>query len=199
MLYALCFFPLQVPLAVPIGLLVGLLTIIPFLGTFVGAGITFMFILLDWQSWGQVAGVGAVFVGLHLLEAAVLTPKIVGKKVGLGESGALFAVLAGGQLLGFAGVLLAVPLAASIAVLIRRVMRFYEDSEFFGASDQDHSVKREEHVVLGELTRDKPAAHAIIPGPVDSPVEPADASKPAEGATDEPEPSDASPADEGES
>ena len=165
--YAICFYSLQVPLAIPIGFIVGLLTIIPFLGTFVGAGITFVFILLDWQSWGQIAGVGAVFIGLHLLEAAVLTPKIVGKKVGLGESGALFAVLAGGQLLGFAGVLLAVPLAASIAVLIRRVMRFYEDSEFFGADDHDHSVKRQEHEVLDELARTRPAAHAIIPGPVD--------------------------------
>ena len=163
-LYAACFYPLDVPLAIPIGLLVGTLTVIPFLGTFVGAGITFALILVNWQGVGQIAGVGAVFVGLHLLEAAVLTPKIVGKKVGLGESGALFAVLAGGQLLGLAGVLLAVPMAASIAVLIRRMMRYYETSEFFGADDHDHSVKPSESEVVAELVKAKPAAHAILPG-----------------------------------
>lgn len=183
-LYATCFYPLGVPLAIPIGLLVGLLTIIPFLGTFVGAGITILFILLDWQSFGQLAGVTAVFVGLHLLEAAVLTPKIVGKKVGLGESGALFAVLAGGQLLGLAGVLLAVPLAASIAVLIRRLIRYYEGSEFFGADDHDHSIKRSEHEVIAELSRAQKAAHAIIPGAPDGARKNASLADPDAEATD---------------
>jgi predicted PurR-regulated permease PerM len=70
----------------------------------------------------------------------VLTPRIVGKRVGLGETGALFAVLAGGKLLGFTGVLLAVPIAASVAVLIRRLAHYYERSEFFGAGDPDSSA-----------------------------------------------------------
>ncbi|WP_428262209.1 AI-2E family transporter [Haliangium sp.] len=139
-LYATCFYLLDVRLAISVGLLVGLLTIIPFLGTVVGAIITVTLVLLDWQGPGQLLGVGAVFVVLHLFEAAVLTPRIVGKRVGLGETGALFAVVAGGQLLGFTGVLLAVPLAASVAVLLRRLIRYYEDSQFFGANDTDDSV-----------------------------------------------------------
>ena len=137
MLYAGSLFGLDVPLAIPLGFIVGLLTIIPFLGTFVGAGLTAILILLNWQGPGLAIGVTVTFVVLHLLEAAVLTPKIVGKRVGLGESGALFAVLAGGQLLGFAGVLLAVPLAASVAVLIRRLVRYYEESEFYGADNKN--------------------------------------------------------------
>ena len=72
---------------------------------------------------------------LHLLEAAVLTPKIVGHKVGLSESAALFAVVAGGKLLGFVGILLAVPIAATIAVLLRHAVRYYEKSGFFGVED----------------------------------------------------------------
>jgi len=139
-LYAGWFYFADVPLAIPVGILVGALTIIPFLGTFVGAGITTMLILLNWQGPEQAIIVVVAFVVLHLIEAAVLTPKLVGKRVGLGESGALFAVLAGGQLLGLAGVLLAVPLAASVAVLIRRFLRLYEESEFFGAADHDQSV-----------------------------------------------------------
>jgi predicted PurR-regulated permease PerM len=140
LLYAACFYVLDVNLAISVGLLVGLLTIIPFLGTVVGAVITVTLVLLDWQGVSQLLGVASVFVVLHVLEAAVLTPRIVGKRVGLGETGALFAVLAGGQLLGFAGVLLAVPIAASVAVLIRRLVGYYEKSEFFGASDPDSST-----------------------------------------------------------
>jgi predicted PurR-regulated permease PerM len=131
-LYALVFWIIGVPLAIPIGLLVGALTIIPFVGTFVGAGITAVVLLLDWQGGGMLGAVGATFVVLHLLEAAVLTPKIVGHKVGLSESAALFAVVAGGKLLGFVGILLAVPLAATIAVLLRHAVRYYETTDFFG-------------------------------------------------------------------
>lgn len=166
-LYAAAFYVLDVPLGISIGVLVGLLTIIPFLGTFVGAGITAALILLDWQGPTQLAWVGVIFVALHLLEAAVLTPKIVGKKVGLSEAGALFAVVAGGQLLGLTGVLLAVPLAASVAVLVRRVLRMYEQSTFYGARDQDRSVKPAEGEQLAEIVRSRPAAGIIVPTAVE--------------------------------
>lgn len=132
LLYALAFWIIGVPLGVPIGFLVGALTIIPFVGTFVGAAITVLVLLLDWQGTGTLGAVGGVFLAFHLLEAAVLTPKIVGHKVGLSESAALFAVVAGGKLLGFVGILLAVPIAATVAVLLRHAVRFYEHSEFFG-------------------------------------------------------------------
>jgi predicted PurR-regulated permease PerM len=130
-LYAIAFKVIGVHLAIPMGALIGFLTIIPFLGTIVGAIITACLVLLDWQGPGQIIALGGVFLVLHMLEAAVLTPKIVGHRVGLSEVGALFAVLAGGKLLGFTGVLLAVPMAAAIAVLVRRVFRYYEESEFF--------------------------------------------------------------------
>jgi hypothetical protein len=85
-----------------------------------------------------LGGVAIVILCLHLLEAGVLTPKIVGHRVGLSESGALFAVLAGGKLLGFVGVVLAVPIAATCAVLVRYGIRYYEHTAFFGhESDAD--------------------------------------------------------------
>ena len=130
-LYATAFKIIGLHLGITVGVVVGLLTVIPFLGTFVGAGLALLMVVLDWQGAGQLAAVAAIFVVLHLLEAAVLTPRLVGKRVGLGEVGALFAVLAGGQLLGFAGVLLAVPLAAAVAVLVRRGIRYYEATPFF--------------------------------------------------------------------
>lgn len=130
-LYAVAFSIIGLHLGLLVGVAVGLLTIIPFLGTVVGAGLAGLMLALDWQGPGQLVAVALVFVALHLLEAAVLTPRLVGKKVGLGEVGALLAVLAGGELLGFTGVLLAVPIAAAVAVLVRRAHRAYEQSGFF--------------------------------------------------------------------
>jgi predicted PurR-regulated permease PerM len=66
----------------------------------------------------------------------VLVPNLVGKKVGLGEAGALFAAIAGAELLGFTGMLLAIPLAAGVAVLVRRAVRYYRSSEFFTYGSQ---------------------------------------------------------------
>lgn len=134
-LYAVAFSIIGIHLAVPIGVVVGLLTIIPFVGTFVGAGLTLTVILLDWQGPETLFWVVLTFVVLHVLEAAILTPKITGHKVGLSESAALFAVVAGGKLLGLVGMLLAVPIAATIAVLIRHAYRGYTKSEFFGKEE----------------------------------------------------------------
>ena len=137
-LYAIGFSIVGMPLSVPIGLLVGALTVIPFVGTAVGAGIAALVTLGTGAGTETLLLVGGVILVLHLLEAAVLTPKIVGHRVGLSESAALLAVVAGGKLLGFVGVVLAVPIAATVAVLIRYAIRYYETTSFFGReSDAD--------------------------------------------------------------
>lgn len=130
-LYATAFKIIGLQLGITIGIITGLLTVIPVVGTLTGAGLAFLVLMLDWQGPGPVMATAGVFLVLNVVEGFVLTPRLVGKRVGLGEVGALFAVLAGGQLLGFTGVLLAVPLAASVAVLVRRAMRYYEGSTFF--------------------------------------------------------------------
>ena len=136
--YAIGFTVVGMPLSLPIGLLVGTLTVIPFVGTFVGASIALLVTLANGGSMETLGMVAGVILCLHLLEAAVLTPKIVGHRVGLSETGALFAVVAGGKLLGFVGVVLAVPIAATTAVLVRYAVRYYEHTEFFGReSDAD--------------------------------------------------------------
>ncbi len=153
-LYAIAFTIVGMPLSVPIGLLVGALTVIPFVGTFVGAAIAGLVTLAaggDTQTLGLVAG---VIVVLHLLEAAILTPKIVGHRVGLSESAALIAVIAGGKLLGFVGVVLAVPIAATFAVLVRYAVRYYEHTAFFGReSDADIVVTPAMALIMPGSTR----------------------------------------------
>jgi len=137
-LYAVAFEVLGVPGGMPLGLIVGGLTVIPFVGTFVGAGLTAAIMLASSAATSVWLGAGIVFLVLHLLEAAVLTPKIVGHRVGLSESAALFAVVAGGKLLGFVGVVLAVPLAATVNVLLRKLVSYYEHTEFFGEEADAH-------------------------------------------------------------
>jgi predicted PurR-regulated permease PerM len=137
-LYAIGFTLVGMPLSLPIGLLVGLLTVIPFVGTFVGASIALLVTLGSGGSMSTLGAVAGVILCLHILEAGVLTPKIVGHRVGLSETGALFAVVAGGKLLGFVGIVLAVPIAATTAVLVRYAVKYYEHTEFFGReSDSD--------------------------------------------------------------
>ncbi len=137
-LYSIGFTVVGMPLSLPIGLVVAVLTVIPFVGTFVGASIALLVTLADGGSMQTIASVAGVILVLHLLEAAILTPKIVGHRVGLSESGALLAVVAGGKLLGFVGVVLAVPIAATVAVLVRHAIHFYQHTAFYGhESDAD--------------------------------------------------------------
>jgi predicted PurR-regulated permease PerM len=164
-LYATGFTVVGMPLSLPIGLLVGALTVIPFVGTFVGAAIAALVTVADGGSLQTLGLVGLVILCLHLLEAGVLTPKIVGHRVGLSESGALFAVVAGGKLLGFVGVVLAVPIAATCAVLVRYAVRYYEHTAFFGReSDADVVITPAMAIVMpgvrlgGETLRDLQAA-----------------------------------------
>jgi len=160
-LYAIGFTLVKMPLSLPIGLLVGGLTVIPFVGTFVGASIAAIVTIADGGSMQTLGMVGGVILCLHLLEAGVLTPKIVGHRVGLSESGALFAVVAGGKLLGFVGVVLAVPIAATCAVVVRYAVRYYEHTAFFGReSDADVVITPAMAIVMpgvrlgGEIMKD---------------------------------------------
>jgi hypothetical protein len=169
-LYAAGFTAVGMPLSLPIGLLVGGLTVIPFVGTFVGASIALLVTLADGGSPQTLAMVAGVILCLHLLEAAVLTPKIVGHRVGLSESGALLAVVAGGKLLGFVGVVLAVPIAATTAVLVRYAVRFYEHTAFFGhESDADVVITPAMALIMPGVV---PGARVIeaVPDPDPDPV-----------------------------
>jgi predicted PurR-regulated permease PerM len=164
--YAFGFWLVGMPLSLPIGLLVGALTVIPFVGTFVGALIAAIVTIADGGSFQTLGMVGTVILCLHLLEAGVLTPKIVGHRVGLSESGALFAVVAGGKLLGFVGVVLAVPIAATCAVLVRYAVRYYEHTEFFGhESDADVVITPAMAMIMPGVMPGAKIVHEPVPEP----------------------------------
>ena len=174
-LYAVGFSIVDMPLSVPIGLLVGALTVIPFVGTFVGAGIAAIVTVADGASFETLGMVGAVILVLHLFEAGFLTPKIVGHRVGLSETGALFAVVAGGKLLGFVGVVLAVPIAATCAVLVRYAVRYYEHTAFFGRESDADVVITPSMALIMPGVRLETRVDAKIQPPAPVPVVPDDA------------------------
>ena len=87
--------------------------------------------LIDWTGWGQLLGVVGAYAVIQVLEGFVITPKVVGDKVGLSAIWVLFALMVGGELFGFLGVLLALPAAAVVKIFVVRGLAWYRSSEFF--------------------------------------------------------------------
>lgn len=116
-----------------VGLMAGFLSFIPYVGSVVGFGTAIAIALFQYQFqfYPMVLVVIGVFVGGHIAEGYVLTPKLVGDRVGLHPVWVMFALFAGGSLFGFVGVLLAVPVASVIGVLVRFGLSRYLESRYY--------------------------------------------------------------------
>jgi predicted PurR-regulated permease PerM len=130
-LYAVGYGAIGVPLALPIGILAGLLAFIPYVGSFTALGLALLMTMLVWQGWTQLLWVLGVHAVIQGLEGFVITPKIMGDTVGISAIAVLLALLVGAELLGFAGVLLAVPTAAVLKILFQRLDARYRRSTFY--------------------------------------------------------------------
>lgn len=119
-------------LALLIGMLAGMVSFVPYLGAIVGIVAACIAALVQYQEIAQLFPVAVVFLIGQTLEGTVLTPMLVGDKIGLHPVAVIFSVLAGGQIFGFLGILLALPIASIIMVLLRHVHDIYRDSEFYG-------------------------------------------------------------------
>lgn len=111
--------------AIAIGVVSGLVSFVPYLGLVFGIGLAGITVMLQPEPLLPLAGVVATFTAAQLLEGSVLTPKLVGDRIGLHPVIVIFAVAAGGQLFGFFGVLLALPAAAVLSVLVRFAYQRY--------------------------------------------------------------------------
>lgn len=105
--------------SVMLGIGAGLLSIVPYLGSIVGIVAALLVALLTSHDWMMLLWVAVVFGVGQSIESMVLTPLLVGDKLGLHPVVVIFAVLAGGQLMGMVGILLAIPVAAILAVILR--------------------------------------------------------------------------------
>lgn len=105
--------------AIAIGVVSGLVSFVPYLGFVFGIALASMTVVLEPDPLWKLVGVVATFSIAQLLEGSLLTPKLVGDRIGLHPVLIIFAVAAGGQLFGFFGILLALPAAAVLSVLVR--------------------------------------------------------------------------------
>lgn len=115
-----------------VGLLSGLLAFIPFVSSILGGVLAIgLAIFQFWGDWLMIALVAVIYIGGQILEGNIITPKLVGSSVGLHPVWLIFALAAFGTLFGFVGMLVAVPVAASLGVLVRFGIEQYLSSRLY--------------------------------------------------------------------
>jgi predicted PurR-regulated permease PerM len=117
--------------ALLIGMLAGLVSFVPYLGFVVGIIVAGIAALVQFNDVIHIIYILIVFGIGQAIESMVLSPWLVGERIGLHPVAVIFAVMAGGQLFGFFGVLLALPVAAVIVVLLRYLHGRYLDSSLY--------------------------------------------------------------------
>lgn len=114
-----------------IGMIAGILVFVPYLGAFTGLLLASLAAVLQFGSWPGVLMVWGVFAVGQFLESFFITPKIVGDRIGLSPFWVIFSLMAFGQLMGFVGMLIGLPLAAVTLVLLREGVNAYFASHFY--------------------------------------------------------------------
>jgi predicted PurR-regulated permease PerM len=123
-----------------VGVATGVLTFIPYLGAVIGLLTGIAIAIAQWHDTPHVLIIIGCFAVGQILEGNFITPKLVGDRIGLHPVWVIFSVLAGGALCGFAGILLAVPVAAVIGVLIRFGVKSYLGSRFYKGDKAEDAV-----------------------------------------------------------
>ncbi len=127
-----------------VGVAAGLLTFIPYVGAVLGGMLAIGLALFQfWGDWFSVFLVAAVFMAGQLVEGYGITPRVVGRSVGLHPVWILLAVAVFGSIFGLPGLLVAVPLAAAIAVLVRHGVGLYTQSALYREGSVPHGTDRD--------------------------------------------------------
>ena len=120
-----------------IGIAAGLMSFVPYFGMLIGLAVAVAIAVIQFGEWQPVVLVLAVFAVGQILESMFLTPKFVGDKVRLHAVWVIFALMVGGALFGFTGILLGIPVAATIGVVVRFATDQYLESALYnGTGDQ---------------------------------------------------------------
>jgi predicted PurR-regulated permease PerM len=136
-LYSIGLYFIGIDLAVAIGTLAGVAFIIPYLGTILGIVLSVIMAVLKFHDLLHPTLCLGWFGLVQLIEGSLITPKIVGDKVGLHPVVTILSLLIGGQLLGIIGMLFAVPVAAILKVLIRSLVARYRQSEYYNGDESN--------------------------------------------------------------
>lgn len=166
-----------------LGVISGILNIIPYVGFIVGFVLSVLVVLIEWTGIGSLVGVVIVFAIVQGLEGYVITPKIVGEKVGLSPVTVIIVLLLGGELGGLLGVLLAIPVAGAIKVILPDLEQLYRDSSYYKGHEpaflSHMAAEAERHDPVPDVVFDDADAAPQTPAP-EAPSE-----EPSEGAGDE--------------
>ena len=118
----------------PIGIITGTMVIVPYVGAAIGVALGTLAAFLQFQELSGIVWVWVVFGLGQALEGNLITPKLVGERIGLHPVAVIFALLAFGQLFGFPGLLVALPASAVLLVALRTVRAHYLDSSLYKGS-----------------------------------------------------------------
>ena len=135
LIYGLGLWMVGVQLALLLGLIAGTASIVPYLGFIVGILVSGIAAWAQYQEFSILLWVALVFGIGQAVESMVLTPLLVGDRIGLHPVAVIFALMAGGQLAGFVGVVLALPVAAVVMVFVRHAVQHYRSSEIYRSAD----------------------------------------------------------------
>ncbi len=130
-LYSIGLFFCGTPMSLFIGLLAGLASLVPYLGLVFGFVPAAILTFMQTQDWVLVFGVAGVFAVVQGLEGMIITPRIVGEKIGLHPVAIILAVLLGAEFFGLVGVIVSVPVAAALNVLFTHGLNEYKASSFY--------------------------------------------------------------------
>ncbi|MDA1324457.1 MAG: AI-2E family transporter [Proteobacteria bacterium] len=140
LLYAIGLTAVGLDFGLIIGFVTGLISFVPYFGMLIGFAIGLGVAIAQFSDWQPIAMVAGVFVIGQFLEGNFITPRLVGERIGLHPAWIIFALLAGGALFGFTGILLAVPVAAVVGVLGRFAIQQYKQSAaYLGSPDVQES------------------------------------------------------------
>jgi len=131
LIYSIGLWIIGLEFALLVGMLAGLVSFIPYLGGIVGIGTAGILGFLQYHDVIHLVYIALVFGVGQTLEGMLLSPLLVGDRIGLHPVAVIFAVMAGGQLFGFIGILLALPVAAIIMVILRHLHRHYKQSGIY--------------------------------------------------------------------
>jgi predicted PurR-regulated permease PerM len=150
MLYGVAYSLVGVRLAVPIALVAGLLAFIPYVGSGSALTMGLLMCVVDWTGWTKVILVVVAYGVCQFLEGFVIIPRVVGNKVGLPAVWVLVALMIGGEVFGFLGVLLAVPVAAVAKIFVVRALAWYKTSHYYLGEEAPTAAEAREDVATFE-------------------------------------------------
>ncbi len=144
-LYSIALWSINIEDGIFIGIMTGFMAFIPYVGMLMGLLAALASGFSTFVGWNQIALIFVVFTAISLLEGNVLSPRLIGEKVGVHPVWIIFSLLAGATWFGFLGVLIALPMAAIIGVIVRILLETYKNSGFYGNTSMENKPSCEKN------------------------------------------------------